>query len=221
MAAARQSPNGFRPGRCKPLSGGASYEVSRCGSLKFGPLVARRLKKQRCAPSLRWHLDEMVCWNGSKRMHLWWAVDDEGQVLGPVVRHRRNTEAAQRLLKRLLQNQPVEPQKIMSDGLASYGAALHQLDTPNLHRPAGGEQPARELIPADPTMRTTIAAVQIAGLNPKVRHHLRGDLQHLQQPAAFDQQARPSALPSRNEGGLGGGRCPSSRSPERTSACRG
>jgi hypothetical protein len=95
----------------------------------------------------------MVCWIGSKRMHLWRAVDDEGQVLDPVVQRRRNTEAAQRLLKRLLQNQPVEPQKITSDGLASYGAALHQLDPPHLHRPAGGEQPLRELPPADPTMR--------------------------------------------------------------------
>jgi transposase-like protein len=185
--------------RCR----GACYEASRCWSLKFAPLVARRFKKRRCVPSPRWRLDEMVCWNGSKRMHLWWAVDDEGQVLDPVVRRRRNTEAAQRLLKRLLQNQPVEPLKIMSDGLASYGAALPQLDPPHLHRPAGGEQPERELISADPTMRTTTAAVQVAGPSPKIRHHPRGDLQHLQQPATFDQQARPSALPSRSEGGLG------------------
>ena len=58
-----------------------SYETIRCWTIKFGPLIARRLKKRRCAPSPRWHLDEMVCWIGGKRMYLWRAVDDEGEVL--------------------------------------------------------------------------------------------------------------------------------------------
>ena len=38
-----------------------SYETIRCWTIKFGPLIARRLKKRRPAPSPRWHLDEMVC----------------------------------------------------------------------------------------------------------------------------------------------------------------
>ena len=37
-----------------------SYETIRCWTKKFGPLIARRLKKRRPAPSPRWHLDEMV-----------------------------------------------------------------------------------------------------------------------------------------------------------------
>jgi len=45
-----------------------SYEASRCWSLKFGPLVARRFKERRCAPSLRWHLDGRVCWIGGKKV---------------------------------------------------------------------------------------------------------------------------------------------------------
>ena len=39
-----------------------------------------------------------------------------------------------KLLKRL-HNQPVEPETIITDGLASYGAALDQLDLRHLHRP--------------------------------------------------------------------------------------
>ena len=54
----------------------------------------------------------MVCWIGGRRMYLWRAVDDEGEVLDLVVQHRRDTEAALRLLKRLLHNQPVEPTSI-------------------------------------------------------------------------------------------------------------
>ena len=112
-----------------------SYETIRCWTIKFGPLIARRLKRRRGAPSPRWHLDEMVCWIGDKRMYLWRAVDDEGEVLDLVVQRRRDTEAALRLLKRLLHHQPVEPEMITTDGLASYGAALDQLDLRHLHRP--------------------------------------------------------------------------------------
>ena len=75
------------------------------------------MKKQRGAPSPRGHLDEMVCWIDGKRMYLWRAVDDEGEVLDLVVQRRRDTEGALRLLKRLLRNQPVEPQTITTDGL--------------------------------------------------------------------------------------------------------
>lgn len=77
----------------------------------------------------------MVCWICGKRMYLWRAVDDEGEVLDLVVQRRRDTEAALRLLRRLLHNQPVEPHTITTDGLASYGAALDQLDLRHLHRP--------------------------------------------------------------------------------------
>ena len=112
-----------------------SYETIRCWTIKFGPLIARRLKKRRGALSPRWHLDEMVCWIGGKRMYLWRAVDDEGEVLDIVVQRRRDKEAALKLLRRLLHNQPVEPQMITTDGLASHGAALDQLDLRHLHRP--------------------------------------------------------------------------------------
>ncbi|QTN18330.1 IS6 family transposase [Brevundimonas sp. AJA228-03] len=111
------------------------YETIRCWTIKFGPLIARRLKKRRGAPSPRWHLDEVVCNIGGKRMFLWRAVDDEGEVLDLLVQRRRDTEAALRLLRRLLHNQPAEPQSITTDGLLSYGAALDRLELRHLHRP--------------------------------------------------------------------------------------
>ncbi len=112
-----------------------SYETIRCWTIKFGPQIARRLKKLRPSPSPRWHLDEVVCSIGGKRMFLWRAVDDEGKVLDIVVRPRRDTDAAPKLLRRLLRNQPVEPEKIVTDGLASYQAALGQLGLRHLHSP--------------------------------------------------------------------------------------
>nr|WP_314187508.1 IS6 family transposase [uncultured Brevundimonas sp.] len=112
-----------------------SYETIRCWTIKFGPQIARRLKRLRPSPSPRWHLDEVVCSIGGKRMFLWRAVDDEGEVLDIVVQHRRDTEAALKLLRRLLRNQPVEPEKIVTDGLGSYSAALDQLCLRHLHSP--------------------------------------------------------------------------------------
>jgi len=52
-------------------------------------------------------------------MYLWRAVDDEGEVLDVMAQRRRDTEAALNLLKRLLRNQPVEPETVTTDGLAS------------------------------------------------------------------------------------------------------
>jgi len=112
-----------------------SYETIRCWTIKFGPMIARRLKKRRTPPTGRWHLDEMVCKIGGRRMYLWRAVDDEGEVLDVIVQRRRDTEAALKLIKRLLRNQPVEPESITTDGLASYGAALEQLELRHLYRP--------------------------------------------------------------------------------------
>ncbi len=111
-----------------------SYETIRCWTIKFGPQIARNLKRKRPAPSPRWHLDEVVCNIGGKRTYLWRAVDDEGEVLDVVVQKRRDHDAALTLLKRLLRNQPVEPEAIVTDGLASYGSALRELGLDGIHR---------------------------------------------------------------------------------------
>jgi transposase-like protein len=78
----------------------------------------------------------MVCRIGGKRMFLWRAVDDEGEVLDMVVQKRRDTRAALKLLKRLLRNQDVEPQSIVTDGLKSYATALRDLGLEDRHRPS-------------------------------------------------------------------------------------
>ena len=66
---------------CWPNEGSTS-PMKRCGRwvLKFGPAIARRLRRRR-PPRDRWHLDEMVVRIAGERMYLWRAVDDEGEVL--------------------------------------------------------------------------------------------------------------------------------------------
>lgn len=56
-----------------------------------------------------------------------------------VVQRPRDTEAALKLLRRLLRNQPVAPEKIVTNGLGSY-SALDQLFLRHLQMRAGCER---------------------------------------------------------------------------------
>ena len=112
-----------------------SYETIRSWTVKFGAKIAANLRRRQLPPSPRWHLDEMVSTIAGERVWIWRAVDDEGEVLDLIVQKRRDTGAAVRLLRRLLKNQHVEPQVIVTDGLRSYGAALSQLGLLDRHRP--------------------------------------------------------------------------------------
>jgi transposase-like protein len=47
-----------------------SYETARSWVLKFGPIIAHRLRRSRPRPSSRWHLDEMVVRIAGKYMYL-------------------------------------------------------------------------------------------------------------------------------------------------------
>ena len=48
-----------------------SYETVRSWVLKFGPVIARRLRRRRPRLRNRWHLDEMVGRIAGERMYLW------------------------------------------------------------------------------------------------------------------------------------------------------
>jgi putative transposase len=113
----------------------ASYEAIRNWCRKFGPQIAKNLKRSRAAPSPRWHLDEMVSRIGGRHMYVWRAVDDEGEVLGTVVERRRDARAATSFIQKLLRDQPVKPQVIVTDGLRSYVSAVEALALQTLHFP--------------------------------------------------------------------------------------
>jgi len=104
-----------------------SYETVRRWVLKFGPMIARNLRRRRPLPSDRWHLDEMVVRIAGKHMYLWRAVDHEGEVLDMLVQRRRDKRAAVRLMRKLLRKQGFAPKLLTTDKLGSYGLAFRQL----------------------------------------------------------------------------------------------
>src|SRR6516162_6984427 len=95
--------------------------------LKFGPAIARRLRRRRPRPSDRWHLDEMVVRIAGKRMYPWRAIDHEGEVLDMLVQRRRDSRAALRLMRKLLKKQGSTPKLLVTDKLRSYASACRQL----------------------------------------------------------------------------------------------
>jgi len=104
-----------------------SYETVRRWVLKSGPAIGRRLRQRRPRPSPRWHIDGMRVRIAGERMHLWRAVDGEGEVLDVLVQRRRDKRAARRLIRKLLSKQGFAPRKITTDKLRSYGAASADL----------------------------------------------------------------------------------------------
>ena len=54
-----------------------SYETIRCWTMKFGPLIAKNLRRRQLRPTGRWHIDEMVIKIAGEKRWLWRAVDDE------------------------------------------------------------------------------------------------------------------------------------------------
>jgi len=114
-----------------------SRKAIRCWVIKFGPIIAANLRRRRPPPTGRWHLDEMVVRIAGRRMYLWRAVDDEGEVLDVLVQNRRNKHAALKLLRKLLRSQGIHPETITTDKLASYRAAAKALGLLSRHRPGG------------------------------------------------------------------------------------
>jgi putative transposase len=104
-----------------------SYETVRRWVLKFGPGIARRLRRHRPRPSDRWHLDEMAVRIAGKQMYLWRAVDHEGEVLDMLVQRRRDSRAALRLMRKLLKKQGFAPKLLVTDKLRSYASAFRRL----------------------------------------------------------------------------------------------
>jgi putative transposase len=114
-----------------------SYETVRRWALKFGTLYARKLRRQRPQPSGRWHLDEVFVSIGGRRMYLWRAVDDEGEVLDVLVQARRDKRAALKLMRKLLKKHGFAPEHWITDKLPSYGAALRPLGASRRHVTGG------------------------------------------------------------------------------------
>lgn len=94
-------------------------------SARFSQLKSGTIEPPRCAlfQHRRWHLDEVFVKINGVKHYLWRAVDHEGEVLESFVTKTRDKKATLKFLRKSLRRHGL-PETIVTDRLASYGAAL-------------------------------------------------------------------------------------------------
>ena len=100
-----------------------SQETVRQWALTFGQAFANQIRRRLPVAGDKWHMDEAVLTTAGVRHWLWHAVDQNGTVLDILVQNRRDTQAAKRLLRRLMERQCRPPRVMITDKLARYAAA--------------------------------------------------------------------------------------------------
>jgi len=100
-----------------------TYETVRRWVAKFGARYTSEMRKRARRAGRTWHMDEGFTRIAGKQVYLWRAVDEHGQVLDVLVQEHRDADAAERFFRRLLGYTGGAPAQIVTDSLASYGAA--------------------------------------------------------------------------------------------------
>src|SRR5690242_18954910 len=104
-----------------------SHETVRQWATSLGKDFANRIRRRLPGAGDKWHLDEVAMKIAGKKHWLWRAVDQDGLVLDLLVQSRRDKRAAKRLLRKLLKRQRRPPRVLITDKLASYGAAKREV----------------------------------------------------------------------------------------------
>ena len=110
-----------------------SYETVRRWVNHFGPMIAADLRKRRLKPHTTWHLDEVYLKIDGRMVYLWRAVDAEGEVLDVLVQSKRNKHAALKLMRKLLKKYAFVPERLVTDDLRSYSAAVREIGIERHH----------------------------------------------------------------------------------------
>src|SRR5436190_8940348 len=111
-----------------------SHETVRQWARKFGQPFANQIRRRLPRVGDKWHLDEVALKIAGVKHWLWRAVDQTGIVLDVLVQRQRDKQAAKRLLRKLLKKQMRPPRVMITDKLASYGAAKGEVMPSVEHR---------------------------------------------------------------------------------------
>src|ERR687895_107062 len=111
-----------------------TYEAIRQWCRKFGQDYANQRRRRRPRPGDKWHLDEVFLTIKGEHHYLWRAVDQDGNILDILVQRRRDKAAARTFFRKLLKGLRYVPRVIVTDKLASYGAAKREMLSSVEHR---------------------------------------------------------------------------------------
>jgi len=148
----------------------------------------------------RWHLDELFVKINGVKHYLWRAVDHEGEVLESYVTKTRDRKAALKFLRKSL-GRHVSPEVIVTDGLASYGAALKDLTVSDEritgrwlnNRATNSHLPFRRRERAMLRFRQMRSLQKFAAIHGSVHNHFNQE-RHTSPPAKFSRFAATPPL---------------------------
>lgn len=103
-----------------------SHETVRAWCIRFGPDIAEGLRYRKPGRGRTWHLGEMRVVVGGVVHWLWRAINEHGDVLDVLLQENRDTSAAKRFFRRLIEDHD-PPERIVTDRLRSYGAAIREV----------------------------------------------------------------------------------------------
>jgi putative transposase len=111
-----------------------TYQTIRQWRQTFGQHSANQLRQRPAQTGDKWHLDEVFLKINRKLYYLWRAVDQHGNVLDILVQSRPNKQAAKKFFRKLLKRCHYVPRVLITDKLASYGAAKKEALSSVEHR---------------------------------------------------------------------------------------
>jgi putative transposase len=163
-----------------------TYETIRAWCSKFGPSYAAGLRRRRARPSDKWHLDEVQLRIKGQRHWLWRAVDKYGVVLDILIQQRRDQNAAETFLRRVLAAAGSNPRVVITDKLASYPPAIRHVLPGTEHRRHKGlnnraensHQPTRQRERAMRRFKSPEQAQRFLGSFSAVGDHFRTGRYH-------------------------------------------
>jgi putative transposase len=177
------------------------HETIRFWVNRFGGAFAKKIgKKRRCNHSnWRWHLDEVFVKINGEKFLLWRAVDHEGEVLEAFVSKKRCKRTALKFIKKLMKKHG-NPHEIVTDKLASYGAALNVLGAKHLqnttqyhnNRCENSHLPFRRRERAMQKFRSAATLQRFAAVYGSIYNHFNHE-RHLETRRAYKQK-RAAAL---------------------------
>jgi putative transposase len=178
-----------------------SYEFIRRWRRRFGPQFARKLKRKQGPLADRCFLDKGFVNIQGRRHYLWRTIDQNGDVIGILLRTRRNARAAKRFSPKLLKGQQRSPVRLVTDKLGSY-RVVHPEEMPGVphdttqyannrieashRRPRTRERQMLGFRSVGSAQRFLSVLPAVSNLFNYARHHIRADQYRFYRARAFD-----------------------------------
>ena len=96
-------------------------------SVRFGPLLAAEVRKQRRPLGATCYVDECFFFRGEEKRYLYRAVDERGQVVDVLFREHRDTESATAFFRQALARTGWQPTLVITDHHQPYIKAIQEV----------------------------------------------------------------------------------------------